>query len=126
MNLAIVDKDWDWLDAREMPSSGGSHAPLERRARRRLPVRLMLSVECGEELPRPAILRDASEKGISFFYDEAIPPGSPIQFTVQVPPEVAEFEHAPVRGKGKVVRNEPQGSGRVLIAAVTDKYEFQA
>ena len=85
----------------------------------------MLSVECDQERPQPAISRDASEMGISFYCDEAISPGSPIQFTVHVPPEVAEFERIFVRGKGKVVRSEPQPTGRVLIAAVTEKYEFQ-
>ncbi len=85
----------------------------------------MLSVECGQELPKPAISRDASEMGISFFCDEAMAPGSPIRFTVNVPPDVAEFERVFVRGKGTVIRTEPQASGRVLVAAITEKYEFQ-
>jgi len=85
----------------------------------------MLSVQCGEDLPRPAISRDASEMGISFYCDEAISPGASIRFTVHVPPQVAEFEQILLRGKGKVVRNETGPSGEVLIAAATEKYEFQ-
>ena len=124
MNFVVIDKGQIITDARAMAIASGSQTT-ERRARRRLPVRLMLSVDCGQEQPRHAISRDASEMGISFYCDEEIPSGSPIQFTVHVPPEVAEFERIFVRGKGKVIRNEPQPSGRVLIAAITEKYEFQ-
>lgn len=84
----------------------------------------MLAVDCGQDQPKQAVSRDASEIGISFFCDSAIPTGSPIEFSVHVPPDVEEMEKIFVRGKGTVVRNEPQTSGRVLIAAVTERYEF--
>lgn len=99
-------------------------APLERRERRRFPVRLKLDVDCGLGATE-AVSRDASENGISFFCDSAIPDGSPVEFSVHVPPDVAAMEKIFVRGKGRVIRNEPQSSGRVLIAVVTDGYRFQ-
>jgi hypothetical protein len=99
-------------------------SPLERRERRRFPVRLKLDVDCGVG-PTAAISRDASEVGISFFCDSSIPDGSPIEFSVHVPPDIAAMEKIFVRGKGRVVRNEPQTSGRVLVAVVTDGYRFQ-
>jgi hypothetical protein len=96
----------------------------DRRERRRFPVRLELDVDCN--LGRTAaVSRDASEIGISFFCDSAIPDGSPIEFTVRVPPEVADIERVFVKGKGHVVRCEPQSSGRMLVAVVTDGYRFQ-
>ena len=103
----------------------GANAPLDRRERRRFPVRLRLDVNCGHNDLREAVSRDASEIGISFFCDSAIPAGAPIEFSVHVPPDVADMEKVFVRGKGRVVRIEPQTSGRVLIAAVTDGYRFQ-
>jgi len=63
--------------------------------------------------------------GISFFCDAPIAPGSPIQFSVNVPPDIAEVERIFIRGKGTVVRSEPQVSGRTLVAAITQKYEFE-
>lgn len=71
-----------------------------------------------------AVSRDASEIGISFFCDKPIPDGQPIEFSVHVPADVAEIEKIFVRGKGRVVRNEPQPSGRVLVAVATDRYEL--
>ena len=97
---------------------------LERRERRRFPVRLMLDVHCGKGESRKAVSRDASEAGISFFCDTGIPAGSPIEFNVHVPESVAEQERVFVRGSGKVVRSERQSLGRFLIAAVTDGYRF--
>jgi len=108
-----------------MPSATTPGAHQERRERKRIPVRLLLAVSCGLEGARQAVLRDASETGISFFCDAAIPAGSPIEFSVQVPPDVAEIEKILVRGKGTVVRSEEQPSGRVLVAAITEKYELE-
>ena len=88
-------------------------------------MRLKLDVNCGQAGLKEAVSRDASEIGISFFCDSEIPAGSPIEFSVHVPPDVADMEKISVRGKGKVVRNEMQTSGRFLVAAVTDGYQFQ-
>lgn len=96
----------------------------ERRERRRFPVRLLLDVHCGKGDLRQAVSRDASEIGISFFCDNAIPAGSPIEFSVHVPDSIAEQERVFVRGQGKVVRSERQSVGRFLVAAVTDGYRF--
>jgi hypothetical protein len=119
--FACVDNVAAKRHASFMPSAS---APSERRERRRFPVRLKLDVDSGLG-PTEAVSRDASEAGISFFCDSAIPAGSPVEFSVHVPPEVAAMEKIFVRGKGRVIRNEPQTSGRVLVAVVTDGYRFQ-
>ena len=98
---------------------------VERRERRRFPVRLNLDVYCGTDTPHEALTRDASEIGISFLCDTDFPKGSAIEFNVHVPEEVAEQERIFVRGRGTVVRSEQQTLGRFLVAAVTEGYRFR-
>lgn len=99
--------------------------PAERRQRQRVPVRLYIAVDCHDgHGPREALTRDASEIGISFYCDSAIPDGSRIAFSVQVPDEVASYERIFVRGHGIVVRNEELPLGRILVAATTEGYAF--
>ena len=98
--------------------------PLERRQRPRSPVRLQMTVDSHDGRAHEAIMRDASEVGISFFCDSAIPNGSHIAFAVKVPDEVASYERIYVRGHGTIVRNEELPLGRCLIAAVTEGYSF--
>jgi len=99
--------------------------PNERRARQRFPVRLLLAVTSGPGNTSQGVSRDASEVGISFLCDREIPVGSLLEFDVHVPPEIREPERIFLRGRGRVVRSEPQSSGRVLIAVATDKYELR-
>jgi hypothetical protein len=108
-----------------MCASPNSDFNLERRARQRFPVRLFLAVNCGPGDARNGVARDASEIGISFYCDTEIPIGSRIEFDVHVPPEGVESDRIFLRGKGRVIRNEPQASGRVLVAVVTDRYELR-
>ena len=55
----------------------------------------------------------------------AIAPGSVIEFTLTLPPEITLTESIRVRCKGKVVRVD-DGDGKVAVAAVIDEYEFLA
>ena len=57
--------------------------------------------------------------------DSAIAPGSVIEFTLTLPPEITLTESIRVRCKGKVVRVD-DGDGKVAVAAVIDEYEFLA
>ena len=107
-----------------MSSANTPGALIERRERRRFPVRLALDVRCGHGESSEAVLRDASESGISFLCDMEMPTGSPIEFSVHVPEGIAEQERIFVRGRGTVVRSEQHSMGRVLVAVATDRYEF--
>jgi hypothetical protein len=66
-----------------------------------------------------------SARGICFYVDSAIAPGSQIEFTLTLPPEITLTESIRVRCKGKVVRVD-DGDGKVAVAAVIDEYEFLA
>jgi hypothetical protein len=71
--------------------------------------------------------RDVSSRGIFFYVDSGIAAGSPIEFTLTLPPEITLTESIRVRCKGKVVRvDEGAADGKVAVAAVIDEYEFLA
>ncbi len=99
----------------------------EKRATRRfalrLPVAVTYSDNGGQE--KTAQTRDVSARGICFYVDSEIATGSPIEFTLTLPPEITLTESIKVRCKGKVVRVDNGASdGRVAVAAVIDEYEF--
>jgi PilZ domain len=98
----------------------------EQRTTRRFALRLPLTVKFPEGDQREAQTRDVSARGISFYIDATVEEGSPIEFTLTLPPEITLTESIRVHCKGKVVRVEPQGPGRVGIAAVIERYEFLA
>jgi hypothetical protein len=94
-----------------------------RRFALRLPVSVNFSANGAQE--ESAQTRDVSARGICFFLDSAIETGSPIEFTLTLPPEITLTESIRVRCKGKVVRVENGApDGKVAVAAVIDEYEF--
>lgn len=101
-------------------------AEQEKRATRRFALRLPVSVTYSQNGgDRTAQTRDVSARGICFFVDSAIEAGSPIEFTLTLPPEITLTESIRVRCKGKVVRVDNGASdGKVAVAAVIDEYEF--
>jgi hypothetical protein len=101
----------------------------DKRATRRFALRLPVAVSYAENGTREktAQTRDVSARGICFYVDSAIAAGSPIEFTLTLPPEITLTESIRVRCKGKVVRvDEGAADGKVAVAAVIDEYEFLA
>ena len=100
----------------------------EKRSTRRFPLRLPVSVRAGETSEELAAqTRDVSARGICFFIDTAIQAGSPIDFTLTLPPEITLTENIRVRCKGRVVRVEGGNpAAKMAVAAVIDEYEFLA
>jgi hypothetical protein len=99
----------------------------EKRATRRFALRLPVSVTYSENgsQEKTAQTRDVSARGICFYLDSAITAGSPIEFTLTLPPEITLTESIRVRCKGKVVRvDNAAPEGKVAVAAVIDEYEF--
>ena len=99
----------------------------EKRATRRFPLRLPVSVRCWEgEEEHAAQTRDVSARGICFFIESGIQAGSTIDFTMTLPPEITLTESIRVHCKGRVVRVEggPATTGKMAVAAVIDEYEF--
>jgi len=100
----------------------------DKRTTRRFALRLPVSVRYGEnEEEHSAQTRDVSARGICFYVDSAIQAGSPIDFTLTLPPEITLTESIRVRCKGRVVRVEGGNpTNKMMVAAVIDEYEFLA
>jgi hypothetical protein len=99
----------------------------EKRAARRFPLRLPVSVDHGDgaQLHEVAQLRDVSARGISFYVQSSITEGSNIGFTLTLPPEITLTESIRVQCKGRVVRVEnSRPEGQLAVAAVIEEYEF--
>jgi hypothetical protein len=102
----------------------------EKRAARRFALRIPVTVGRGENpnCSESAQIRDVSARGISFYLDSPIEQGSPIGFTLTLPPEITLTESIRVHCKGRVVRIEESSSpgvpGKMAVAAVIEEYEF--
>jgi PilZ domain len=99
----------------------------EKRSARRFALRIPVSVARGEtmEQSEPAQLRDVSARGICLYLDSPIEQGSPIGFTLTLPPEITLTESIRVQCKGRVVRIDGAAdNGKLTVAAVIEEYEF--
>jgi PilZ domain len=99
----------------------------EKRSARRFALRIPVSVARGEtmEQSEPAQLRDVSARGICLYLDSPIEEGSPIGFTLTLPPEITLTESIRVQCKGRVVRIDgAANNGKLAVAAVIEEYEF--
>lgn len=98
----------------------------EKRSARRFALRIPVSVARGERLDQsePAQLRDVSARGICLYLDSPIEQGSPIGFTLTLPPEITLTESIRVQCVGRVVRTDGANNGKMAVAAVIEEYEF--
>jgi hypothetical protein len=98
----------------------------EKRSARRFALRIPVSVARGEKLDQnePAQLRDVSARGICLYLDSPIEQGSPIGFTLTLPPEITLTESIRVQCVGRVVRIDGANNGKMAVAAVIEEYEF--
>ena len=83
-----------------------AEAQQEKRAARRFALRIPVSVARGENTnhTEAAQIRDVSARGICFYLDSPIEQGSPLGFTLTLPPEITLTESIRVQCKGRVVR----------------------
>jgi hypothetical protein len=106
-----------------------AEAQQDKRGTRRFALRLPVSVTSGDEAAngKTAQTRDVSSRGICFYLDSAVAAGSPIEFTLTLPPEITLTESIRVQCKGKIVRvDDVVTDGKMAVAAVIDEYEFLA
>jgi PilZ domain len=102
-------------------------AQQEKRAARRFALRIPVSVTRDENSSpsESAQLRDVSARGICLYLDSPMAQGSPIGFTLTLPPEITLTESIRVQCKGRVVRvDRPNDDGKLAVAAVIEEYEF--
>jgi hypothetical protein len=96
----------------------------EKRSARRFPLRVPVTVDHANAT-HAAQIRDVSARGICFYLEAAITQGSPIGFTLTLPPEITLTESIRVQCKGRVVRVDDAGDdGKLAVAAVIEEYEF--
>jgi hypothetical protein len=99
----------------------------EKRAARRFALRIPVSVARDEDTKysESAEIRDVSARGVCLYLDAPIEQGSPIGFTLTLPPEITLTESIRVQCKGRVVRIEDSAAeGKMAVAAVIEEYEF--
>ena len=99
----------------------------EKRSARRFALRIPVSVARGEKMEQSesAQLRDVSARGICLYLDSPIEEGSPIGFTLTLPPEITLTESIRVQCRGRVVRiDTAANNGKLAVAAVIEEYEF--
>src|ERR1700723_3175580 len=104
-----------------------TEAQQEKRAARRFALRIPVDVNRGENSnhSESAQLRDVSARGICLYLDSPIEEGSPIGFTLTLPPEITLTESIRVQCKGRVVRIDgAANNGKLTVAAVIEEYEF--
>jgi hypothetical protein len=104
-----------------------SEAQQEKRAARRFALRIPVAVDRNgnSNHGESAQIRDVSARGISLYLDSPIAQGSPIGFTLTLPPEITLTESIRVQCKGRVVRIEDgTAEGKMAVAAVIEEYEF--
>lgn len=86
----------------------------------RVPIEKVVSEHNGKT-------RDISTRGLYFMLEEDLDAGSELDITLTLPSEVTRGPEVFVRATGKVVRVDrtPQnGSSRVGVAAVIERYEI--
>ncbi len=99
----------------------------EKRSARRFALHIPVTVDHEKNTNHGEIakIRDVSARGICFYLDAAVAQGSPIGFTLTLPPEITLTESIRVQCKGHVVRVEDGGDdGKLAVAAVIEEYEF--
>jgi hypothetical protein len=99
----------------------------EKRSARRFALHLPVTVDHGDSNNHNEVahIRDVSARGICFYLDSAVEQGSPIGFTLTLPPEITLTEAIRVQCKGRVVRVEDgRSDGKLTVAAVIEEYEF--
>src|ERR1700684_356678 len=98
----------------------------EKRAARRFALKIPVSISREDaQFGEAAQLRDVSARGISLYLDAPIAQGSPIGFSLTLPPEITLTESIRVQCKGRVVRiEEGTAEGKMAVAAVIEEYEF--
>jgi len=101
----------------------------ERRNARRydLSLPVIVRVPLEKEESRNGKTRDISTRGLYFTLDQDLGPGAELDITLTLPAEVTRGSEVFIRAMGKVVRVDKQpenGSGRVGVAAVIERYEI--
>jgi hypothetical protein len=90
----------------------------DRRSRKRVPVRLGVSIRSPQGQPATGYTRDLSTSGIFLYADSEILVGSELEMVLMLPTQLTDGEKRWVCCQASVVRMEPGGEdGRFGVAA---------
>jgi hypothetical protein len=90
----------------------------ERRSRKRIPVRLGVSIRSSQDQPATGCVRDLSMSGIFLYSDSEILVGSELEMVLMLPTQFTNGEKRWVCCQASVIRVEPGGEdGRFGVAA---------
>jgi PilZ domain len=97
----------------------------ERRTMRRFDMRLPAVVRLNQENEFHTETQNVSARGVFFYLDQPVPPGTPCEVTLTFPPHITLTDAVRVRFTARVIRVEsPLPSSRVGTAAMIEDYEF--
>jgi hypothetical protein len=102
--------------------SSGSERREARRFTMTLPIRVHSQGKSQSELK--AQTRDVSYRGLYFLAENNFDVNSEIDFVITLPEQVTQSGDVNIHCQGRIVRVEPNGNGRVGIAAKIERYEF--
>ena len=103
-----------------------SQTSANQRNTRRFSLNLPLTVRTSESSDATlSATRDVSSRGVFFYLDADVAEGSPIEFTLTLPPEITLTECIKVHCTGKVVRvHGKDKNSKVGIAAAIEQYDI--
>jgi hypothetical protein len=99
----------------------------DRRSMQRFDMRLPASIRINGDRNSEFLTetQNVSARGVFFYLDRLVDPGSRIDVTVTFPPHVTLTDPVRVRFAARVIRVEnPLPSARVGVAAMIEEYEF--
>lgn len=97
----------------------------ERRMMRRFDMRLPAIVRIGVENEFETETQNVSARGVFFYLNSPLPPGTRCEVTLTFPPHITLTDAVRVRFTARVIRVEPPlPSARIGTAAVIEDYEF--
>ncbi|MGO8795835.1 MAG: PilZ domain-containing protein [Candidatus Sulfotelmatobacter sp.] len=97
----------------------------ERRMMRRFDMRLPAVVRLDQENEFQTETQNVSARGVFFYLNRPVPPGTPCEVTLTFPPHITLTDAVRVRFTARVIRVEsPLPSERVGTAAMIEDYEF--
>ena len=107
-------------------ASTPSDVPQDRRATRRFDMRLPAMVKTTEGVPveLPTETQNVSARGVFFYMDRLIQPGSRLEVTLTFPPHITMTDSVRVRFLARVLRIEKGPLAGIGVAAYIEEYEF--
>lgn len=100
---------------------------VDRRSMRRFDMRLPAAIRLTDAGANEFLTetQNISARGVFFYVDRLVAPGSRIEVTLTFPPHVTLTDPVRVRFAARVIRVEtPLPSSRIGVAAMIEEYEF--